>query len=485
VRTLVIDVGTTGLRAAVIGDDGSLSDLHHEACPPDSPAGGLVEFDAEVMRDTVLAVAQRAIASGPVDAVGIAAQRASTVAWRASTGRPLGPALGWQDLRTIGDCIGSRERWGTALAPNQSATKAAWLLSTHAPDGAARADPDIRIGTVDSWIAWCLTGGSAHVTDHTNAAVTGLMLPDASGWNADLVAALGLHLHQLPRIVDSAGWIGDAVALPGSPPVTALVGDQQSSLVGQGCITAGRTKITFGTGGMLDTFTDTTPTSASRSTHGTFPIVAWSRHGTVHWGIEAIMLAAGANVEWLVHDMGLVPTPHDTAEIAASVADSGGLVWVPALAGLGTPHWDHGARGTLLGATRGTTRAHLVRAVLEGVAHRGVDLVDAAEADAGLSIPELRIDGGMSRNRVFVDALAAAAGRPVRVSSVTEATVRGAGFLAGCEVGQWPDLVDTAELAADGRVVEPAGEPGVSRERWSEAVVRARGWIPELSALDF
>jgi len=485
VRTLVVDVGTTGLRAAVIHDDGSITDLHHEPCPPDSPAGGLVEFDATVMRDTMLAVARRAIASGPVDAVGVATQRASTVAWRASTGVPLGPALGWQDLRTIGDCIGSRERWGTALAPNQSATKAAWLLATHVPDEASRADPDIRIGTVDSWIVWCLTGGSAHVTDHTNAAITGLMLPDASGWNADLVSALGLHLHQLPRIVDSAGWVGDAVSLPGSPPVTALVGDQQSSLLGQGCITAGRTKITFGTGGMLDTFTGPAPTSARRSANGTFPIVAWSRHGAVHWGLEAIMLAAGSNIEWLVHDLGIVATPPDTADIAATVPDSGGLVWVPALSGLGTPHWDHGARGTLLGATRGTTRAHLVRAVLEGVAHRGADLVAAAEADAGLTIPELRIDGGMSRNNVFIAALADATGRPVRVSSVTEATVRGAGFLAGCEVGQWSDLADTAELTADGRLVEPAGPPGISRGRWAEAVDRARGWIPELSALDF
>ncbi len=484
-RTLVVDVGTTGVRAAVVGDDGGVSDLHHEPCPPDSPAGGLVEFDATVMRDTVLDVARRALASGSVDAVGIAAQRASTVVWRASTGTPLGPALGWQDLRTIGDCIGSEARWGTALAPNQSATKAAWLLATHVPDEAARADPDIRIGTVDSWIAWCLTEGAAHVTDHTNAAVTGLMRSDASGWNTDLVAALGLHAHQLPRIVDSAGWIGDAVALPGAPPVTALVGDQQSSLIGQGCVSAGRTKITFGTGGMLDTFTGGAPASARRSAHGTFPIVAWSRRGTVHWGVEAIMLAAGSNVEWLVHDMALAPSPAATADIAATVPDTGGLVWVPALSGLGTPHWDHGARGTLLGATRGTTRAHLVRAVLEGVAHRGADLVAAAEADSGLSVPELRIDGGMSRNEVFVSALAAAAGRPVRVSSVTEATVRGAGFLAGCEVGQWPDLGATAELAADGRLVEPDGAPGMSRERWAEAVARARSWIPELSALDF
>lgn len=484
-RTLVIDVGTTSVRAAVVGDDGTLASLHQEPCPPVSPAGGLVEFDALVMADAALRVARRALDSGSVDAVGIATQRASTVAWRASTGAPLGPALGWQDLRTVGECIGSRERWGVALAPNQTATKAAWLLSTHVPDLAARADDDILVGTVDSWIAWCLTDGAAHVTDHTNAAVTGLLQPDGSRWNVELVTALGLHVHQLPRIVPSAGYIADAVALPGAPPLTALIGDQQSSLVGQGCIEPGRTKITFGTGGMLDTFVGHPPASAVRSARGTFPIVAHSRGDTLHWGVEAIMLAAGSNVEWLVHDMGLASSPADTAHLAGSVSDTGGAVWIPALAGLGTPWWDHGARGTLLGLTRGTTRAHIVRAVLEGVAHRGADLVDAAEADTGLSIPELRIDGGMSTNPVFVAALAGASGRPVRVSSVTEATVLGAGFLAGCEVGQWPDLSSTAALTEAGKVIEPAGPPGLSRERWAEAIERSRSWIPELSALDF
>jgi glycerol kinase len=486
VRTLVIDVGTSGLRAAVVNDDASITGLHHEEFAASTPAPGLVEFDAEAMWQAVKRVALAAMDGSHVDAVGITNQRASTIGWRRSTGLPIGPAIGWQDLRTVGDCIMARANHGFTLAPNQSATKIAWMLANHFTDDAARSDDDILFGTVDSWLAWKLSGGESHVIDHTNAAVTGLTVASGVSWNQPVLDALGVHLHQLPRIVPTSGHAAIASGLPGSPPITALVGDQQASLVGQGCITTGATKITFGTGGMLDMFVGTVPpANARRNAGGTFPIVAFSGTDGHFYGVEGIMLSAGTNVEWLRDDMGLISTPAESDDIAAGVASTDGVVYVPALLGLGTPHWDYGARGALFGITRGTTRAHTVRAVLEGIAHRGVDLVDAAEADTGISISTINVDGGMSRNRTFVQALADAAGRPVTVSPVTEATTLGAGLLAGTAVGQWQSLADACSRIGGFRTVSPLGAPGVSRQQWGEAVSRAKAWIPDLSALDF
>ena len=485
-RTLVIDVGTSGLRAAIVHDDATVTDLHHEEFAASTPAPGMVEFDAEELWRAVRRVSLLAMADRSVDAVGITNQRASTVGWRRSTGAPIGPAIGWQDLRTVGDCIMARVNHGFALAPNQSATKIAWMLANHFADVSSAADGDVLFGTVDSWLAWKLTRGAVHVIDHTNAAVTGLTTADGSGWNENVLGALGIHGHQLPAIVPTVGRIGDATELPGSPPLTALVGDQQASMVGQGCISRGSTKITFGTGGMLDMFVGPTPPAhARRGDGGTFPIVAFTTRDTRSYGVEGIMLSAGTNIEWLRDDMGLISSPGESDAVAASVPSTDGVVYVPALLGLGTPHWDYGARGALFGITRGTTRAHIVRAVLEGVAHRGVDLVEAAEADTGITISSINVDGGMSRNRTFVQALADASGRPVTVSPVTEATTLGAGLLAGTTVGQWDSLAEACSHIGGFRTVRPLGAPGVSRQQWGEAVSRARSWIPDLSALDF
>jgi glycerol kinase len=379
-----------------------------------------------------------------------------------------------------------RAEHGLAFAPNQTATKAAWMLRTYLADASADERSKVRVGTIDSWIAWNLTDRTHFVTDHTNAAVTGLTTPDGLNWRDDVLSILGIEPHQLPTIVSSRGTVGPATALPGAPLLAALIGDQQASLVGQGCVTSGRTKITFGSGGMLDLFMGSTPPSEStRSTHGTFPIVAHSDDSSVFYGIEAVMLAAGTNIEWLVHDMQLAPDAASTETIAATVPSTDGVVFVPAPLGLGTPHWDYGARGTLLGVTRGTTRGHIVRAVLEGVAHRGVDLVEAAEADSDLTIDALHIDGGMSRNRVFVHALANAAQRVVHVAPVTEATTLGAAMLAGTSAGVWGSLNEASSGLKPSWSCEPDGARGVSRDEWAEAIGRARGWIPDLSALDF
>lgn len=477
---LVVDVGTSSVRSAVVRDDATIAADHRIAFLPESPFPGLVEFDASRLAELVLETAHAAISEeGGVEAVGIANQRASTIVWDRATGQPIGPALGWQDLRTLLTCL-TLGAEGHRVMPNQSLTKVAWLLDTYAPDRAG----DLCFGTVDSWVVWTLTAGALHVTDLTNAAITGLMVADASGWHEGLCDRLGIPLAMLPSIVDSSGVIGPATALPGAPPIAGIAGDQQASLIGQGCVRSGMAKITFGTGGMLDLcLGPERPAFADRGGHGSFPIVAWRAGGVVTWGVEAIMLSAGTNIEWLRDDLGILDDAAQSHTVAASCDDAEGVMYVPALLGLGTPYWDFGARGTLLGLTRGSGRRHVVRAVLEGVAHRGVDLVEAAEADAGVSIGSLRIDGGMSANPTFVQALADAAQRPVEIAPVTEATTLGAAFLAGLAVGTWGDLDDITKAWRPRQRIEPGKV--LDRDRWREAVQRAQGWIPDLSALDF
>jgi glycerol kinase len=288
----------------------------------------------------------------------------------------------------------------------------------------------------------------------------------------------------MPTIVDSSGPIAAATALNGAPMICGVAGDQQASLIGQGCVNPGPAKITFGTGGMLDLVVGPDrPASAVRSASGTFPIVAWKRGSETVWGLEAIMLSAGTNVEWLRDDLGIIDSVAASHDIAQQCVDTEGVVYVPALLGLGTPNWDYGARGTLLGITRGTARPHIVRAVLEGVAQRGADLVDAAEATTGLSIPSLRIDGGMSANPTFTQALADATQRTVEISPVLEATTLGAAFLAGLSVGTWGGLDDIAATWRPLRTVEPTG--AAHRERWASAIERATGWHADLSTFDF
>ncbi|MFM8563622.1 MAG: FGGY family carbohydrate kinase [Acidimicrobiia bacterium] len=490
---LVIDVGTSGLRAAVVRPDGSIDALHHRAFAPSTPFAGLVEFDADELARLVLEVSHASIAEGgPVSAVGITNQRASTIVWRRSTGRPIGPALGWQDLRTVGECIMAKIEHGLGLAPNQSATKVAWLLKHHVgdADAIATAADDLAFGTVDTWIAWVLSRGALHVTDHSNAAVTGLAeITAGPRWHERACAALGVPMGILPTIVDSSGVVGLAAALPGSPPIAALAGDQQASLIGQSCVRPHMAKCTFGTGGMMDVLLGAEPpVRAERLANGTFPIVAWSRAATneVWWASEAIMLSAGTNIEWLRDDLGLIATAAESDTVAAQCSDTDGVTYVPALLGLGTPKWDYGARGALLGLTRGSGRAQVVRAVLEGVAHRGADLLESIETDhPGVRVPEIRIDGGMSRNRTFVQALADVTGRPVAVSPVSEATTLGAGYLAGLAVGTWSTLDDIYAMWRPVAAVEPTKDRSVARARWADAVTRAAGWIPDLSSLDF
>lgn len=477
---LVVDVGTSSVRAAVVRPDTSFAAELARETLPDSPADGVVQFDAARLAQVSLDVARAALeAASPVEAVGISNQRASTIVWDRATGEPVGPGIGWQDLRTVGACLALRSE-GLRLAPNLSATKLQWLLDTFDPGR----DRDLCFGTVDTWIVWHLSEGRLHVTDATNALVTGLRAMTAATWDAQTLEVLKIPERMLPVVVDSSGVLGEATALPGAPPIAGLLGDQQASLVGQGCVRRGDAKITFGTGGMLDlTLGPGDPPFERRGAHGTFPIAAWGIDGVVTWGIEAIMLAAGTNVQWLRDGLGLVASAAETHEVAARCDSSDGVVFVPAPLGLGTPQWDYGARGALFGLTRGTGRAQVVRAVLEGVAHRGADLVEAAEADAGLAIPALRVDGGMTDNPTFLQALADATQRPVEVSPVREATALGAALVAGLAVGHHRSIDDLAQTWSPRARIEP--QRALDRDGWKRAVERARAWIPSLSGIDF
>ena len=472
---LVVDAGTSGVRSVAIRADGTVAAEVHVEVLPSSPAPGLTEIDAVATAAAALSTARAVVDRvGPVDAVGITNQRASTIAWDARTGEPVGPGIGWQDLRTVGRCLALQPD-GIRLAPNASATKAEWLVQ-HSDVPAEH----LRIGTVDTWLAWVLSEGASHVTDASNALVTGLYDAGARDWSDPLLDLLGIPRSALAQVGDSSGALGEATALPGAPPIAALVGDQQASLLGQGCIHPGDAKLTLGTGGMLDVCMGPEPGPSPQ--HGTFPMVAWRLAGVDTWAREAVMLSAGTCVEWLRDGLGLIDDVAASDALAASVPDAGDVMFVPALSGLGTPVWDHGARGLLVGMTRGTTRAHLVRAVLEGVALRAADLLDAAESDTGLHVDSLRVDGGMRANGVVLQALADAIGRPVEASGQLEATAMGAGFLAGVAVGTWPDIAAAVATRPEPTRIDPAGT--LDRERFADATRRAAAWIPALTELD-
>lgn len=488
---LSIDVGTTSVRTAVVRSDGTIEHRRSAPLEVQRSAPGLAEFDALRLRETVLALARETLQEAPrIDCVGIAVQRASVVAWDATTRLPVHAGISWQDLRTIGDCLTIAAEHGIRLAANQTATKAGWLLRHVRNTGhAAR---NLRIGTLDTWLVDALTDGAAFVTEPSNAAVTGLVDPDSilrMQWSVQRCAVVDVPIETLAPQVAAPGFLGAATALRGAPPITAALGDQQASLIGQGALDGALAKITLGTSAIADTYIGTTPpTLLDRAANGSYPVVAHSTNGTLHWGREAVVLTAGACIDWLVEDLALLSAPGDSAAVAAGVPDGGGAWFVPAMLGLGTPHWDYGARGTLLGLTRGTSRAHVVRAVLTGIAHRCADAVAAMHLDGAPAPQRLRIDGAMSRNDVLVAELAEATGCIIDVCDEREATLRGAALAAGVGAGTWPSLDATAGLATVRESHTPTTDEahrGDMRSQWHEAVDRASGWIPELSALDF
>lgn len=477
-NVLVIDVGTTSLRAAVVRDDGSIATIVRSAITLSRPAPGLLEFDATEVAKTAIRAAAAAIdRAGPVDCLGIAAQRASTVAWRRPDGVPVAPAISWQDVRSAGRCLALQAK-GFRLSPNQSATKLADLLDRFDKER----ELDLCFGTVESYLTAALTDWRVHVTDASNAAVTGLVLLDVSDWDDAVLEELRVPRSMLPKIVDSLGVVGEATALPGAPPISALIGDQQASLIGQGCLRQNEAKVTFGTGAMLDCVVTSRPAFDVRGDHGTFPIVAWRSGDVPTWGLEAAMLSAGACVDWIA-GLGIITSPDDSGPLAASVPDAGGAFFVPALNGVGAPLWDLGARGAFVGLSASTSRAELVHSVLEGIAHAGADLLEAAEADGNLRVDELHVDGGMSANPTFVQLVADATRRVVVPSTVTEATTLGAAFAAGTARGVWDALEEATATIRNETLIEPSRH--LDRQRWFDARQRALKMVPALSAISF
>jgi glycerol kinase len=490
ISILVIDVGSSAVRGVVVHGSGAIEARQQIGLPPQRPFPGLVEVDGVALARAVLEVAHGCLAQvGAVSAVGVTNQRGTTILWDAATGEPVGPALSWQDLRTAGTCL-ELQAEGLRLNPSESATKLAWLLDTYD----AERKRDLRFGTLDSWVVWTLTNGGAHVSDLSNAAVSGLLpsegvLAGTAGiaWDPSRLERFRVPETCLPKLVPSSGTVAQATALPGEPPICGIAGDQQASLIGQGCLRPGDAKATFGTGAFLDVNIGKAPPPfgalGKSGEHGCLPVIAWEREGALTWGVEGLMLSAGAALSWLVDDVGLLSDPAESAQVAGRCSDTGDVFFVPALIGLGTPQWDLGARSLFIGMSAGSGRPELVRAVLRGVAQRGADLLEAAEADSGHKVARLRVDGGMSANPVFVQELADACQVPIEVSAELEATSLGAGFLAGLATGLWSSDDDVIATAKPRSVVEPASED--RRARWKEAVSRCERWIPELSALKF
>lgn len=482
VKALAIDIGTTTLRTGIVDDTGNVTHIHQYALTITTPNPGEVELDAREIAEATLRLAKRTIADGgECDVVGITNQRATTIVFDPTTGHPVGPALGWQDLRTVIDCLVLQGE-GLRLAPNQSASKAKWLVQQ-----SGRPAKELRFATIETWVAWHLSKGAVHVSDHSNAGVTGLVNVGVTTWDQGALDLLGLDQAMMPSIVSTMGHHGVASELPGSPPITALIGDQPASLFGQCCISKG-TKITFGTGAMLNALSGGDgPSVMAKFASGCFPVVARSERGNLVWGIEGIVLSAGSCIEWLRDDLGLIATPEETEVLATSVDSSNGVWFVPALSGLGTPFWDFGARGGFFGITRGTTKAHMVRAVLEGIAHRGADLIEAAQVQTGRVVEEIRVDGGMTANTFFVQALADVTGVPVTVSPQREATTRGAGLMALVS-GGFLTLEDVEGMWHPDRVLEPqlTNQSRLDlRATWRAHVARVEKTIPELSSIEF
>ena len=465
----------------MVDEVGTVAFEHRRRLTVSTPSPGFVELDPLEIVNSAIELATSTLAEGGrCEGVAITNQRATTIVFDPVTGVAVGPALSWQDLRTVIDCLIFQGE-GLRLAPNQSATKIRWLLQQ-----SDRPSSELNFATIETWIAWHLTKGQAFVTDRTNASVNGLINESLDGWDERTLRVLELEEIRLPHLVDTTGDFGVASALPGAPPLVALIGDQPASLFGQSCVRRGA-KITFGTGAMLDmVHTSATPASLRRFDSGCYPTALRSADGVVTWGIEGIVFSAGSCVEWL-QDLGLINEPGQSDALSRSVEGTEGVSFVPAMSGLGTPQWDFGARSGFFGLTRGSTRAHLVRAVLEGVAHRGADLLDAAEREIGTGVDELRVDGGMSVNEFFIQHLADVSGHVVSVSSEREATARGAGLLGLVSQGHL-SLDDVEDLWTPAFVATPTFSDDHRREvrtKWRGDIARAEKTLPELSSVSF
>ena len=500
---LALDQGTTSSRAMLFDREGRVAGLAQKEFRQHFPQPGWVEHDAAEIWRTQLDVAREVLRSTGVTArqvaaIGITNQRETTVLWDRATGEPVARAIVWQDRRTASRCdelaaaghaARIQKKTGLVIDAYFSGTKLAWLLD-HVPGARARADKgELAFGTVDSWLIWNLTGGpegGLHVADASNASRTLLFNIHTLDWDDELLGLLDIPRAVLPRVVPSCGEIGRTQArlLGEALPIAGVARDQQAATFGQACFTPGMAKNTYGTGCFMLMNTGARPVASRNRLLTTVAWVGPSPGGRLAaqnacYALEGGVFMAGATVQWLRDGLQIIRSAADVEPLAASVPDSGDVFLVPAFTGLGAPDWDGHARGTLVGMTRGTTRAHIARAALEAIALQVADVFAAMTRDAGLPLAELRVDGGASANDLLMQMQADFLGVPVVRPQVTETTALGAACLAGLAVGFWRDADEISARWAVDRRFEPllAADARVAHiARWREAVERSRGW---------
>ncbi len=497
---LALDQGTTGSTALVVGADGRVHGRAYSEFAQHFPRPGWVEHDAEEIWNVTREVGRGALEAAPGDVdvvgIGITNQRETVVVWDRETLEPVHPAIVWQDRRTTGICESLkkagheedvRRRTGLVLDPYFSGTKLTWLMREH-PDIRIRAEEgELAVGTIDAWLVARLTDGAVHATDPTNASRTLLWDLRERAWSPEMSELLQVPLDLLPEVRSSAGEFGTATAsvFGRELPIAGVAGDQQAALFGQGCWRPGLTKNTYGTGAFLLMYTGEHEPRVSE--HGLLSTVACAADGSAAYALEGSVFVAGAAIQWLRDGLGLIESSSETGEIAASVASTDGVSFVPAFVGLGAPHWEPEARGMVTGLTRGTTRAHLVRAALESMAYRSAEVLEAMQADAGVDLAELRVDGGASANDWLMRFQAEVLERPVRRPAMVETTALGAAGLAGIRLGVWSSADEFLAAAGDPDVFHPGDarlRASVDRAAWTRAVDAARAWAAAGSGTD-
>ena len=475
---LALDAGTTGVRALVVDDRGHPVAQEYRETLPTHPGPGLVEHDGErlwqALQQVIRGVLER-VDPGAVRGLGIATQRGAAVVWERATGRALHPIISWSDARAEARCTELMSQ-GVFVSPLMAASKIEWILDRVDADRAGVGSGRIVCGTLDAWIASRLSGGRVFATDPSNGVPAGFYNLVTRGWDEAVLAALRIPLAAIPTLVDTSGIAGQ-VDLAGVPaiPIAALVGDQQAAMMAQLRLAPGEVKITYGTAAMLDLHAGT---DILWGGNGTYPLALWQRGGVLEFCLEGTAITAGASITWLRDGLGIIASPAETGPLAASVPDSGGVWAIPAFQGLGTPYLQPTARAVIGGLSRGSTKAHVVRAVLEGVAWRCREVYDALRIDCPHPPPaELRVDGGMAGNDVLLQAQADALGLPVERPVVLDAAAVGAAYLAGLGTRVWASTDDLARTWQPERVFEPRGSDTERAERfaaWKVHVAAAR-----------
>lgn len=487
---VAIDQGTTGTTVLIVDEALQVRAKATEEFPQHFPRPGWVEHDPQAIWSSVVRALARALsaagcATNELAAVGITNQRETTLLWERASGQPLHHAIVWQDRRTAERCDALRaagleplyrQRTGLVLDPYFSGTKLAWLLDHYDPQRTRARRGELAFGTVDSYLIWRLTGGAAHVTDPSNASRTLLFDLERLRWEPELLTPLDIPPELLPTVCSSSEIYGTTRNVPGLPdglPIAGAAGDQQAALFGQACFAPGDAKCTYGTGAFLLVNTGARPRP---SRHGLLTTVAWRLGDQVSYALEGSAFSAGAAVQWLRDGLGLIGDAAEIEALARRVPDSGGVVFVPALVGLGAPHWRPEARGLISGLTRGTTAAHLARATLDGIACQICELAEALAGDLGAPLSSFRVDGGAARNDLLLQLQADLLGHPLVRPAITETTALGAALLAGLATGVWADQAAIAAVWQPERVFEPQLEPALRAARlaeWRRAVERA------------